>query len=604
LFSEFDPELPSTKRQRGDTALTSPDALPRRELERDEAADHEVEVDEVVRSALPEVIPDVADTDSLKIGPISYQSISKPYSVLPNDVKTVIFRWMRKYDQVLVGSQSPLSRRLSTDLLQSLGFLDPSKEQQLREICVEKTKRLVYSKGRHFNGTQYTQDREGNRTWAFWTEDWLGEDWDGDIRPPNRKKRLVSRNYIHGLGESRDARRSEELSDRETRGHQSRPLLADPEHLRIGRITWSDISKPAPYYFPHEVKVAILRWMRRQDGPMGFKRHTLWAALGFLDESKDAKFREKCQEKAKTFIQNQTVYFKGKQYTQDEDGNRIWAPWTAAWLEDDWDGNTNPPTSPSSSVLAPKPQQTPITHREVSPHDVSQNVKTEPKSAPPTPLLLGPSSANSGTRSHPTNHMNEPNGISNPQGSNRIGGGVEDRLASLAGDMERGALARSRHSLGSGEVSIRRASIRRSLQDPITESNGVIPGRVSPFSGHRTQRNSNDIYHGLPAPDPQPLGHIIDLSGTPQHSTARTPANSLPMSPADEHKAPSPQPVRKNMLPTPNRSQPPQESNQPPCRPYADCHQVISSHLFSLKWEECRALIRLLETSPWNPDIA
>ncbi|KAH0535923.1 hypothetical protein FGG08_007166 [Glutinoglossum americanum] len=581
---EFEP--PSSKRQRADNAvaLIDPPSHHQHESEhnseRDRGANHEPNgIALPDHPDQPDVISDVNDTASLKIGSITYQAISKPYSVLPNEVKTAVFRWMRKYDQVTIGSSAQTAGRLSLELYQTLGFLDSSKEEQLREICIEKTRRLIYSKGRTFNGIQYTQDKESKRIWASWTEAWLNPDWDGDVKPPNRKKRLVSRSHIQGLNGSRDARRSEDLSDEETGGLQPHASPVDPEHLRIGRITWSDISKPGPYYFPHEVKVAMLRWMRKQENSsMGYKRYSLWSTLGFLDESKDERFREKCIEKAKTFIQNQTVYFKGKQYTQDEEGNRVWAPWTTTWLDDNWDGNTNPP--PQSDISSPKQQRLSAMHGGVSPHGASQNVKTEPRSTPPLP---GPNSASLGSLL-PTKHTSEPNNTTDSRGCDITGG----ESSSMAGGVEHRPLPRSRHSLGSSAAQKRRASIRRSLQDtPGSNSKGTFS-----FST-RTQHSSSDLHHAVPALGRRSLGHIIDLSESPRHSTTRTPANSNPVSPSDEPAARGPQ----FPLPTPSRS-------QPPCRPYADCHQVIASNLVSLKWEECRALVRLLETSPWNPDIA
>lgn len=72
--------------------------------------------------------------------------------------------------------------------------------------------------------------------------------------------------------------------------------------------------------------------------------------LSFLDPKYPTALRKLCALKLVGFIQNEGFRLRGTAYTVDSvTGERVWAPWTAAWLEDDWDGDPKPPSIPPSA---------------------------------------------------------------------------------------------------------------------------------------------------------------------------------------------------------------------------------------------------------------
>jgi hypothetical protein len=114
------------------------------------------------------------------------------------------------------------------------------------------------------------------------------------------------------------------------------------------------------YKLPPDVKKVAHIWMRTKDIVSRGNRRTLAGDfrelcndLGFLDPKYEEKFRNLCILKLETFIGNEGRRLKGIAFTEDPiTGDRTWAPWTAAWIEDGWDGETAPPAGSAPAPLS------------------------------------------------------------------------------------------------------------------------------------------------------------------------------------------------------------------------------------------------------------
>ena len=126
-----------------------------------------------------------------------------------------------------------------------------------------------------------------------------------------------------------------------------------PEALwRIGDILWEDIKSDRRYTLPHSIKRVITRWMRECDqinmegGSLQARENmiNLMTALDLENPAHNKKFRAKVKEEVASYVRNTGVKFRGVQYQEDIiTKKREWAPWTAKWLDDDWDGDIRPP---------------------------------------------------------------------------------------------------------------------------------------------------------------------------------------------------------------------------------------------------------------------
>ncbi|KAI9778005.1 MAG: hypothetical protein M1839_008410 [Geoglossum umbratile] len=119
--------------------------------------------------------------------------------------------------------------------------------------------------------------------------------------------------------------------------------------LQIGQIRYEDIVRSGRYMLPPDVKKAARRWMRTNDvvGRIGrsvqAEQHfsDLCGELGFLDTKYPEDLRIRCITKLESFIANEGARLRGLAFTEDAaTGERMWAQWTTAWMEDGWDGET------------------------------------------------------------------------------------------------------------------------------------------------------------------------------------------------------------------------------------------------------------------------
>ncbi|KAI9763410.1 MAG: hypothetical protein M1840_000541 [Geoglossum simile] len=129
--------------------------------------------------------------------------------------------------------------------------------------------------------------------------------------------------------------------------------------FHIGKIRYEDLLRAGRYKLPPDVKKVVHRWMRAKNivsrgskRPLAGDFRDLCSNLGFLDPKYMENFRNLCILKLETFIGNEGRRLKGIAFIEDPTtGARTWAPWTAAWMEDDWDGETAPPTGSAPAQL-------------------------------------------------------------------------------------------------------------------------------------------------------------------------------------------------------------------------------------------------------------
>jgi hypothetical protein len=144
-------------------------------------------------------------------------------------------------------------------------------------------------------------------------------------------------------------------------GDLSNLSTSKPEALwKIGDILWEDIKSDRKYTLPLSTKRVITRWMRERDqvnmdgGNMRARENVmkLMKVLDLDNPLHDKRFRAKVKEKVLGYIRNVGVKFRGVQYQEDViTKKRVWAPWTAKWLDDDWDGDTRPPQKDPSDGM-------------------------------------------------------------------------------------------------------------------------------------------------------------------------------------------------------------------------------------------------------------
>jgi len=111
---------------------------------------------------------------------------------------------------------------------------------------------------------------------------------------------------------------------------------------------------------PDAVKLKAHQWMRKHGklyvsrGNSSKDKHfqELCQSLGFLDESKEAKLRETLIQKLENFVVNSAAKFlREGMCSKDDKGEPIWAPWTESWLDENWDGNVDPPNKGQNSSV-------------------------------------------------------------------------------------------------------------------------------------------------------------------------------------------------------------------------------------------------------------
>ncbi|KAH0541814.1 hypothetical protein FGG08_003769, partial [Glutinoglossum americanum] len=131
------------------------------------------------------------------------------------------------------------------------------------------------------------------------------------------------------------------------------------EDPHIGEIYYSEVKLSGNYRFPPHVKKTVRRWMVdkniiKDDGSADFKAafSQLCDTLKFSDPKFSKEFRDICIQKLERFVRNEGARLRGIAYTVNgPTGERHWASWTALWMDDDWDGDTEAP------AVAPAPTE-------------------------------------------------------------------------------------------------------------------------------------------------------------------------------------------------------------------------------------------------------
>jgi hypothetical protein len=115
------------------------------------------------------------------------------------------------------------------------------------------------------------------------------------------------------------------------------------------------------YHLPDSTKRVIIRWMRQNDqvnmdgGSRKVKVQlvALWDSLGIDESVHNLKFVKMVKDKVQAFIRNTgRKFLQSEVYTEDKLTKiRTWQPWTANWMSDDWDGDTEPPQAVKDSAI-------------------------------------------------------------------------------------------------------------------------------------------------------------------------------------------------------------------------------------------------------------